>query len=168
MKNALIAFSLSILVFGSCTKKDPVQYALTTSVVPVDGGTVSPSSGLYKEGESVVLTATPSAEYLFTGWSDGGSGTANPLTVVMNLKKSITANFEKRKYPLSITIEGNGRVNEAVVQLKSTTDYSSGTTVSLTAVPDIGWKFVGWSGNMATSELKIEVSVNKKIDLKMG
>jgi hypothetical protein len=161
MKNSLIAFSLSILVFGSCTKKDPVQYALTTSVVPVDGGTVSPSSGLYKEGESVVLTATPSSEYLFTGWSDGASGTANPMTVVMNSKKSIIANFEKRKYPLSITIDGDGTVKEEVVQTKSATNYYSGTFVKLSAVSNKGSEFVGWSGDYLGSDSTYIITVDK-------
>ena len=129
-----------------------MQYALTTSVVPVDGGTVTPSSGLYKEGESVLLTANPSAEYLFIGWSEGG--TSNPLTVVMNAKKSFTANFEKRKYPLAITIVGDGTVKEEIVQTKSVTSYSSGALVKLSATSNKGSEFGGWSGDYSGTDCK--------------
>ena len=159
MHQKFLVLSICLLVLGSCKKPDPIQYELSTSVVPVDGGKVSPSSGLYKEGETVTITATPSAEYLFTGWSDGG--TANPLTVVMSAKKSITANFEKRKYPLSLTIIGDGTVKEEIVQTKSVTNYSSGTFVKLSAVSNKGSEFVGWTGDYSGVDSTYTLTVDK-------
>lgn len=159
-QKALI-FLICLFVLGSCTKKDPVQYELSTSVLPIDGGTVTPPSGLYKEGESVVLTATPSAEYLFTGWSNGGTGTANPLTIVMSTKKSITANFEKRKYPLTLNVVGDGIVQEEVVNTKSVSNYSSGTLVKLTAQPNKESLFVGWSGDYIGSDNSLVITIDK-------
>ena len=159
MHQKFLVLSICLLVLGSCKKPDPIQYELSTSVVPVDGGKVSPSSGLYKEGETVTITATPSAEYLFTGWSDGG--TANPLTLVMSAKKTFTANFEKRKYPLAITIVGDGTVKEEIVQTKSSTNYSSGTFVKLTAVSNKGSEFAGWSGDYSGVDSTYTLTVDK-------
>lgn len=160
MRNLIVIISFCILL-SSCKKKDPVQFALTTSVSPTDGGTVNPSSGLFKEGESVELTAIPTAGYLFAGWSDGGTGTANPLTVVMNLKKSISANFEKMQYSLTINYEGDGTVKEEVVQTKSLTNYSTGTKVKLTAVAKSGSEFIGWSGDYTGLDNPYIITVDK-------
>jgi hypothetical protein len=41
----------------------------------------------------VTLTAEPSGDSEFTGWSGDVGGTINPLTIVMNGNKSITAVF---------------------------------------------------------------------------
>ena len=46
--------------------------------------------------------------------------------------------MRRRKYPLTINIEGEGEVLEEIVNAGRTTDYDSGTTVKLTAVPAEG------------------------------
>ena len=56
--------------------------------------------------------ATPSPEYIFKEWIGGVTGTTNPISVTMNSNKNITVVFEKRMYPLSIIIEGEGTVTE--------------------------------------------------------
>ncbi|WP_347160163.1 malectin domain-containing carbohydrate-binding protein [Pontibacter chitinilyticus] len=73
---------------------DVVQYTL--SVGTTGSGTVkkSPDQPSYDSGTSVSLTATPAQGYVFTGWSSNASGTMNPLVVVMNTNKTVTANFE--------------------------------------------------------------------------
>ena len=66
----------------------------TLTVTAVNGTVVkNPNQNSYNHGTSVVLTATPSAGYVFSSWSGDASGSANPLTVVMNSNKNITANF---------------------------------------------------------------------------
>lgn len=59
------------------------------------GGTLakSPNQLSYDRDASVTLTATPNAGYQFTGWSGNATSTQNPLTVVMDADKTITANF---------------------------------------------------------------------------
>ncbi len=68
-------------------------YTLTTTASPSAGGTVS-GAGSYASGATATVTATPAAGYTFTGWSGAASGTTNPLSVIMNANKSITANFQ--------------------------------------------------------------------------
>ena len=72
----------------------PVTYTLTTKVNPPGAGTVSPSGGTFNEGESVTISAVPSANYNFKQWTGTGSGTANPLTFNIISNASITAEFE--------------------------------------------------------------------------
>jgi len=63
--------------------------------VTAQNGTVSknPNQQNYNSGATVVLTATPNSGYSFTSWSGDATGSNNPLTVVMNSNKNITANF---------------------------------------------------------------------------
>ncbi|MDO9069575.1 MAG: FlgD immunoglobulin-like domain containing protein [Deltaproteobacteria bacterium] len=80
-----------------------VSFALATSFVllwtasPVDGGQVSvvPESAAYEPGTTVQLTAIPATGYTWSGWSgDTGGVNTNPLNVVMNSDRTITANFQ--------------------------------------------------------------------------
>jgi hypothetical protein len=55
--------------------------------------TANPQSNVYTTGQSVSLTATPEAGGSFVNWSGDVSSTQNPLTVILNQSKTITANF---------------------------------------------------------------------------
>jgi uncharacterized repeat protein (TIGR02543 family) len=67
------------------------EYQLTRLVS--GPGTVSGSDGFYASGSNIALTSSPNAGNVFTGWSGSATGGANPLGVVMNGPKTITANF---------------------------------------------------------------------------
>ena len=56
-------------------------------------GSVSGSDGFYTAGSSLQLTAAPASGYQFTGWSGSASGSANPLTILLDAPKTVTANF---------------------------------------------------------------------------
>ena len=44
-------------------------------------------------GQTVTLTATPNAGYVFTGWSGDATGSANPLVITMDGDRVIGATF---------------------------------------------------------------------------
>jgi uncharacterized repeat protein (TIGR02543 family) len=56
-------------------------------------GVVLPASGQYSPGTVVELAATSSPGYIFGGWSGDATGSDNPLSVLMDANKTITANF---------------------------------------------------------------------------
>ena len=95
------------------------------------------------------LTAQAAAEWVFVGWTGDIESTEESVQIVIGEPKEVTATFEKKKYPLTVNIEGEGEVLEEIVNSGRTTDYDSGTTVKLTAVPSEGWEFVGWTGAIA-------------------
>ncbi len=68
------------------------QFALVLSSSPAAGGSTT-GSGAYSAGSSASATATANPGYTFTSWSGDATGTSNPLTVIMNANKHITANF---------------------------------------------------------------------------
>ena len=154
-----LALFLSFLFVISCTK-DPIIYTLTTSANPSDGGTVSPSTQQYDEGKTATITAAASAEYIFQSWS-GATGSTNSTSVVMNSDKSVTANFVKKKYALTTTVEGEGTVTEKVIKAGAATDYNSGTIVELTAVPSGEWLFVEWKGDLTGADNPKQITIDK-------
>ena len=96
---------------------------------------------------------------MFTSWSDGNTDATRTITISSN--STLTANFEKKKYPLTVNIEGEGEVLEEIVNAGRTTDYNSGTTVKLTAVRAEGWEFAGWTGAIESTELEVQLLVSE-------
>jgi hypothetical protein len=163
----LIRISVLVLTFiiFSCSK-EIIQQKLTVNWTPLNGGTVSPPSNAYEKGSVVSLTATPAGEYVFKQWSGNLSGTNNPAPITMDTDKQVTGVFEKRQYPLSLTIEGSGTVKEEVIAIASQAQYPSGTTVRLTAQPADKFEFGGWSGDLISTSNPLDLKVDKPISLK--
>ena len=134
-----------------------VKYTITLS--SGEGGTVSTSGGEYESGQTVNVTATPQGEYLFKDWSDGNTNATRTITVSSNT--TLTANFEKKKYPLTVNFEGEGEVLEEIVNAGRSTDYNSGTTVKLTAQAAAEWVFLGWSGDIESTEESVQILIGE-------
>ena len=134
-----------------------VKYTITLSAG--EGGTVSTTGGEYEAGQTVSVTATPQGEYVFTSWSDGNTNATRTITIGSN--STLTANFEKRKYPLTINFEGEGEVIEEIVNAGRTTEYDSGTTVKLTAQAAAEWVFIGWTGDIESTEESVQIVIGE-------
>lgn len=120
MKNFNLAFFA--FLFLSCQEDfAPVTFTLTVSVTPNNAGTISPQSGEYIEGSTVTLRANSSSDFEFESWTGNLSGSENPLTIIMDSNKNITANF------VVADIDGDG-VNNS---LDLCNDTPSGATVNL-------------------------------------
>ena len=74
---------------------DPKEYSLTLNVNPVGAGTLSESSGVYDENQSLSILANANENYDFDGWSGSIISSDNPLSVKMDSDKTITANFSE-------------------------------------------------------------------------
>ena len=68
------------------------------SVSTVQNGTVSPGSGDYAAGSTVVLTSIPAAGYEFVGWEGDVSSTVNPLSLVLNANVTLAARFQAHEF----------------------------------------------------------------------
>lgn len=109
------------------------------------GGSVSPANGTYADGTVVALTATPEAGYKFSGWSGDLSGTNNPADITMDADKSVTANF----VPIPTYTLTTSAINGSIALNPEGGTYYEGTVVTLTATPDAGYVFTGWSGDLS-------------------
>jgi hypothetical protein len=134
-------------------------YALTTTVSPSGGGSVSPAGGTYAAGSQVTLTATPASGYSFSHWGGDASGSQNPITITMNSNKSITAYFEETGvtyYTLTtgVSPSGGGSASPAGGT------YAAGSQVAITAIPASGYSFSHWGGDASGSQNPITITMN--------
>lgn len=150
--------TLIVLVLSSCSKQEvPIENTKYTLEISAGiGGSVSTTGGKFEEGSTVSVSAIPNSEYLFAGWSNGA--TTNPLNITVNENISITANFIKKKYALTIDVVGEGTVTEEI--LSSGKEYNSGTVIKLTANPAQGWEFKQWTGAISSYDESIELSLD--------
>jgi len=139
-------------------------YTLTTSVSPAGGGSVSvyPDSVSYASGMNVMVTATPSSGYTFTGWSGASTSTNSSVTITMNGDKTLTANFEQQTtttyYTLTTSVSPTGGGSVSVNP--SGGSYTSGTNVTVTATPSSGYTFTGWSGASTSTSTAVTVTMD--------
>ena len=127
----------------------------TLTVVSTDGGSAT-GAGEYNEGTEVTLTATASEGYRFTGWSDGS--TEESITITLNSDTALTANFEVIPvYTLTVSTGEGGSVST------EGGDYEEGTEITITATPDEGYEFTGWSDG-STEESRV-IIISEDINL---
>jgi len=157
MKKLILLFS--VLFLFSCSS-EPIKYTLTTNAIPNEGGTVSPITKQYNEGETASITATPAAEYVFESWT-GATGSSSATSIVMSSDKSITANFIKKKYTFTVNTEGEGKVNQKVIKTGSATDYNSGSVIELTATANSPWSFNQWDGDLTGTDNPKQITIDK-------
>ncbi|NBB76577.1 MAG: hypothetical protein GVY02_04285 [Bacteroidetes bacterium] len=157
----LITLIILVTVSISCGGGSGTTYSIEVSPTPQEGGSVSPAEGEYEEGARVEVSADPNEEWIFSSWQGDVQGTENPVVVTVDGDKVFTALFEKKTYPLNITIDGEGTVDETVIQTKNK-DYEVGTTVELSANPAEGWEFVRWEGDLESSSNPEQITVNKE------
>lgn len=107
----------------------------------------------YNEGTMVTLEAVASTGYAFGGWSQALAGHTNPDQIVMDGNKSVTATFldESDCSAVDYTVVGNGAVTMDPPPNCGEGLYLTGTGVNFTAVPNIGYIFDMWSGDLTGS-----------------
>jgi hypothetical protein len=117
--------------------------------------------GPYPYGSIVRLTGLPVAGKVFTRWQSAISGpTSNPLDfLVVSNGAIITANFTTLAGG-SFTLETPPVGYGTVTRNPSANSYASGTGVSLTAVPDVGYTFSAWGGDAGGSQNPLNVTMN--------
>ncbi len=114
-----------------------------------------PQQDTYNHGDSVELTATPATGYEFTSWTGDATGTDNPLTVVMNGNKVITANFTIKTYTLTVNA-----VNGTVLKVPQQATYNHGATVVLTPTATTGYEFTSWTVDATGNSNPLTVTMN--------
>lgn len=140
-----------------------VVMSYTLSVDAEQGGTTEPEPGIYsyEEGENVQVAAVPDSGYRFKEWTGDAGGTNNPVFIFMDSDKEVTARFIKQ-YTLTTSSEEGGSIDPA----PGTYTYDSGASVTVTAVPDKGYIFAGWSGSVSGSANPVVLTMNSDKEVK--
>lgn len=155
------------------------QRSLTVAKAGTGSGSVTSSpggiacgadcTGSYAHGTLVTLTATPSANSSFTGWSGICSG-AGTCAVTMDEAKAVTATFETipRGSAATLTVEkaggGEGRVTSSPSGIDCGTDctqaFERDGVVTLTATPSGLSTLASWTGCDQVTDEQCVVTVS--------
>jgi hypothetical protein len=120
---------------------------------------LDPPGGVYPYGTTVRVTGVPQPGNYFGFWGNAASGDMNPLYFTVNNPQqtisSIFAPLPSGQSALTVLINGAGRVNVS----PRANAYPTTQAVSLTATPDAGQGFIGWSGDAAGSQNPLSLSM---------
>jgi uncharacterized repeat protein (TIGR02543 family) len=129
------------------------QKTLTTTHTGTGSITTPAGDGTFIYNESTVATLVAAAGtcYHFVNWT-GDTGTIADATdatttITMDDDYSIVANFAITMYNLTVASDPKGVVSTPAIGV---TTYNCGTSVPITAVPNSGYVFGGWTGDTGT------------------
>ena len=153
-RNSFVSIFILLVLF-SCSKEDGNRRNagdVKTSVVPEGAGKVD----FIDHGQDPsALFALANEDYYFEKWTGDVNSTENPLTITINSPMNITANFKQVPF---ITMEqvGEGTVYKSVEKIELENKY----VAYLQAKPKEGWEFLGWSGDINSTENPLTVTVD--------
>ena len=124
-------------IFNKSLSENISTYSL--SLTTGTGGSVS-GAGIFNQGSTPSIVATPNTGYDFTGWT--GDGTSNSgsstTTVSMTQDRSLTANFSLKSYTLSLSAGTGGSVSGAG-------SFIHGQQAIVQATAQSGFTFDSWA-----------------------
>lgn len=122
------------------------SFIITPHVNPLDAGILT-GGGSYPAGAlaTITATATTNAPWIFSNWTENGfPQSANAVyTFPATRSRILVANFRLPSYAVAATVTptGGGTVS-------GTGSKTWGTTATLTANPNFGYKFGTWTENV--------------------
>jgi uncharacterized repeat protein (TIGR02543 family) len=146
-------------IFTAKFKKIEVTptYTLTLTVDPSNFGTVSksPDQTSYTANAQVTLKAIAGAQYEFRGWLDGATTVSKAGSFKYTMpaeNKTLTAKFKVRVGPPAYTLEVVAApvIGGTVSKSPDQATYTSGTQVTLSAVPAEGYDFTWWTDGVTS------------------
>ncbi len=131
-----------------------------------EGGSVSNEGGSFSEGSTINVEAIPNDGYSFVSWSNGLTEPNISILVTENI--NLEATFEELpRYQVTFN-ETQGGIISALSLSESTTlssgEFYQGYVITLTAIPDDGYRFKQWIG-IDSSSNQIEISIDAEIEI---
>jgi PKD repeat protein len=151
--------SRTITVFGQV-----INYSLT--IQGATGGSTSPTAGNYSypAGTQVPVSAIPNNGYSFDHWNLNGTDyDDNPIRVLLNNDSTLLPIFVKipADYSVTITALAGGTTEPA----PGTYEVTEGETFTVDAIPNSGYKFDHWEGDISSSQSHLSFAVSGNMNL---
>jgi uncharacterized protein YjiK len=116
---------------------------ISTSCDPTNGGTAS-GGGIYYNGQSCTLTATPASNYTFTNWTKNGMQVSTNPSYTFNVIETANyvAHFQLQTYNVTVTADptAGGTVSGGGT-------FNHGQSCTVHAAANTGYTFVNWTEN---------------------
>jgi Divergent InlB B-repeat domain/Immunoglobulin domain/Chitobiase/beta-hexosaminidase C-terminal domain len=155
--------NLSVNIAMATDKIIQAVFGTTLSTTTAGSGQIwlNPPGGLYSFGTVVRLTAVPQAGNFFGSWGNAASGNTNPLYFTVSAPtptvSSIFATTPNGQAALTIIINGEGRLS---VNPRANV-FNLGQSITITASPDLGQRFLGWNGDASGTQNPLTISMDQ-------
>lgn len=143
-------------------------YSLTINYIGNGDVIKDPAETYYSYGTVVNLTAEPQSGWEFTSWSGDLNSSSNPVSLLIDDNKTVTATFARIQYKLTL-ITNYGTTLPSVGEYW----YPSGSTVNIEASPptvsgvDERYSWQGWvgsgTGSYTGAANPVTISINGNI-----
>jgi uncharacterized repeat protein (TIGR02543 family) len=146
VKTSTFGVSLASPANGTVTNGPSSNYPIDCPTTPA-GCTLTAV-----QGSTLTVVEQPGAGFFFAGWGGSCAGEGVSCAVYLNADKFVDANFvSTAPNSLTVTVSGSGNVSGGGISCGtgSTCDEQEppNEPVTLTATPQGGWAFVGWTGD---------------------
>ena len=127
------------------------------------GGQVlrEPVQEVYPYGSKVRLSCVPDVGFSFGAWGNAVGGTRNPLELtITNALPEVSALFgalSKGQQSLQAIPRGSGTVGVSALG----NHFITGRLIKLTAKPNLGQTFLGWSGDASGMSPELAITLDK-------
>ena len=140
----LISVSFTSIASAQTYPPYPSWDTLTVTVNLSGAGTVTPGSGQYAYGSSIVATEQTNLGYSFNGWYLNGvyEGQLSSIPITMTQNYILAAVFSVQVVALTIT--ANPANGGTIAPGTGIWNYTSSASVVVTESPNPGFTFSGW------------------------
>ena len=141
------------------TSGGSTQYNVTVSANPTNGGTVN-GGGTYNQGQSCTVTASPSAGFTFTNWTENGNVVSTQANYTFNVtsNRTLVANFQAQTQNYTISVSANPSSGGMV---SGGGTYPQGQSCTVNATANTGYAFTNWTenGNVVSTNARYTFTV---------
>lgn len=139
------------------------EYSLETTSQGRGNIVMNPQQGTYYFGSEIMLWAEAEPGWRFSHWQgDVGHSEEKEIQLTIKEDQQVEAVFAAIPYSLGIEVDGEGRVTVSPEQ----STYYYGDTVEIEAIPQRGWEFAGWQGDLEGGSQRKTITVEG--DLQLG
>ena len=124
---------------------------------PEKGGTIQPAGTTYHAPYSVVqIYANPNQGFRFEKWGKDAAALPpeSPIDFTMMHDKSLVVGYFLKTWEVSIDIVGNGQVSPPGGI------FDDGYEATFTAIPDEGFLFIDWTGDLVSANPIINLTID--------
>ncbi|NLM36839.1 MAG: hypothetical protein GX202_01780 [Firmicutes bacterium] len=134
-------------------------YSLSVDISGEGSVTKNPDKDYYVKGEAVTIFAVPKPGWYFDHWEGDAAGSSTSKTFTMDSDKYVKAVFKTPLYYYVLTrfTEGRGHITKE----PSKPYYTSEETVTIRAIPEPGWYFDHWEGDISGTEATVSLRLQK-------
>ena len=155
--------------YGVVVDSHGPPFFLAIDVDPAEGGSVTEVPGTeegYECGDPVTLTAVLEDGWQFAGWlGDDLEGSMNQTeTLTMDEDKDVIATFQQKTY--TVTFPSSDTIEGGEIEIEPPEGpYTHGTEVTIEAVPDYCYEFMGWTGDLVGyTETVVTLNITGSLD----